>query len=45
MHDPAVFTCSTQVVFAGAAEQALNSLSDYCWLMVFCGEITPHLLR
>ena len=45
MHDPAVFTCSTQVVFAGAAGQALNSLSDYCWLMVFCGEITPHLLR
>ena len=45
MHDPAVFTCSTQVGFAGAAGQALNSLSDYCWLMVFCSEITPHLLR
>jgi hypothetical protein len=33
------------VVLAGAAGQGLNSFSDYCWLMVFCGKITPHLLR
>jgi hypothetical protein len=45
MHDPAVFMCSAQVVLTGAAGQGLKPFSDYGKLMIFCGEITPHLLR
>jgi hypothetical protein len=33
------------VVLAGAAGQGVKSFADYCWLMMFCGEITLHLLR
>lgn len=37
--------CLSKVVLAGAARQGLESFSDYCWLVMFCGEIARPLLR